>query len=457
MGIDTTSANVAMKNIYAENNNIFTPLRANSPTFDRIKKKSSGQGKRLRHAVQTASSQAVGSDFEEAWRELVSQNLGPQFAGMSFPWDEYHAHWSIEAKAMLQMPNKGPGSFLNAMRKLITSSRETVQKMRYLHMFGDRNGHIAVGRTITKVTNAATFPGHAFYYKVTLSDSASLPHFEVGQRLNVAASGTVSNLRGATVASVTSDIVLEVLHVEGEGDLPTVYMAVAAPSGLLASNNDSDIANGAYFYRLGDFAKRGTFLPGLQSWCPENTTDSFFSSDRKRSVGSVVSGRNNELAGFYFDASGAHSSSAKDLTRFEKTVDRIIEAAGIARQRGAMPKYYVVNPRLFGSLVGELGQKVETRIEEDGLKVYLIHGGTGYISLYQDDYCPVDNVFGIRHNDWSFVSLGDLFDPFDEDGDAMRRLQGETKVGGSLSSYATLVTANPLNLVRIKVPNVMPV
>lgn len=457
MGLSSENANLLLKNLYEENNNLFTPLRGSSPTFSRIKKKSIGKGKNLTHALQTAPSQAVGGDFQVAWNELVSQHLGPQFAGMSLPWDEYHAHWSLHVKAQKQMPMKGSGSFLNISRKLISSARETAQKMRYLHLFGDRNGHIGVGRVIDRVNSSTVFPGHAFYYKVTLSDSASLPHFEVGQRLNVAATGTVNTLRQATVGANTEDIVLEVLHVEGEGNLPTVYMAAVEPSGLLYANNDTVIDHGAYFYRIGDFAKRGTFLPGFRSWCPENTTDAFFLADRKRSVGSSVAGRNNELAGFYFDATGAHNASSKGLQRFENTIDRIIEAAGIAKERGSMPSYYTVNPRLFRSLAGELGYKVETRIESDGLQIYLIHGGTGYIQLYQDDYCPVDEVYGIRHQDWSIVSLGDLFDPFDSDGNAMRRLQGENRIGGSISSYATLVTANPLNFIRIKVPNVMPV
>ena len=457
MSITTESANVVMKNLYETHNNIFTSLRGTSPTFERVKKSGIGKGRHLRHALQTAPSQAVGGSFEDAWNELVSENLGPQFANMTFSWDEYHAHWSIQSKAMKQMPSKGPGSFLNAMRKLISSTRETVQKMRNLHMFGDRNGHLGVGRSITKVVDATVFPGNSFYYKVTLSDSANLPHFEVGQRLNLAAAVDSTELREATVGTVTANIVLEVLHVEGEGDLPTIYMGVAEPSGLVASNNDSDLDDGSYFYRIGDFAKKGTFLPGFQSWCPEDTTDSFFASDRKRSVGSTVAGRNNELAGFYFDASGAHSSSAKNLTRFSKTIDRITEAAAIARQRGSRPDYYCVNPRLFQVLSEELGHKVETRILDDGLQIYLIHGGNGYISLYQDDYCPVDEVFGLKFSDWRFVSLGDLFDPFDPDGNAMRRLQGETKVGGSINSYATFITSNPLNLVRIKVPNPMPV
>lgn len=463
MSLSVDNANVVLKRVYENQNNLTAKLRGVSPTYARIRKKQVPGGRTLNHSVQTGSAQSVSSNFKEAFDAAVNNTLGPHFSGLRFPWDEYHASWSIQSKAIKQMPMKGPGSFINASRRLVTSTEETVEKMRTLHMFSDRQGYIgkvtgyttASDRVIAGADRDFGLEPTEAFYKFQLTDPSHITQFEKGLRFQMAASLTASSVAKTTGADPT-DLTFEVKHVSGDEKDPVLYASIVSPGIAHPGRAVTTDFSNYYIFRVGDFANKGTFLPGFKSWCPSTLAndDNFFGLNRSEGKLNPVQ-RNNNLAGYYFDLTGAYSSSADDFKRFQKTIDRIIEAAGIAEQRGASPDYYCVHPRLFRYLVTELGQKVELEIKDDGLKVYKIHGGNGYISLYQDSYCPIDEVFGLNFNDWAFVSLGDFIDKFDHDGNVMRRVQGENLISGAVSSYATLICANPNNFIRMKVPTVL--
>ena len=441
--ITTTDANQVLKDFYSMEDNLKTKLRGVSPTFDRIKVKTVGKGRQFVQPVQRGSGQAVSADFDEAYSLAVNNELGPKFRDFKFAWDEYHAHWSMQVKAKKQMKSRGPGSFINSVRRVIDSARESAERMRYLHLFGNGRGYI--GRVDGASTGAASpaYPGFTAVIEINLRDVHTLPQFEAGTRFVVIpnSSATVANRKG-TVTKI-----YEVIHVDGQAEKPKIWAGLVQPStGVVAG--DLNIGAGSQLYRVGDLASKGKFMPGFEGWCP-NTVATDFGGARR--YAGQTSNRIHELAGFYFNASGAHSQSATDLSRFEHNYQRLLEAAALAYQRGSRPEYYVVNPRTFRKLIdaGDTGAKVESKTTKDGLAVYSLHGAGGYVNVYVDAYCPNSVAYGLKHSDWCIVSLGPFLDPIKPDGSLYDRVRGKNMIEGAISSYATLVTKNPLNLVRV--------
>lgn len=442
--ISTAEANNVLKDFYSMETNLRTKLRGTSPTFDRIRLKSVGSGRQFVQPAQIGSGQAVAADFDTAYNLAVQNNLGPRFQDFKFPWDEYHSHWSFQVKAKRQMKSRGAGSFINGLRRVIDSARESAEKMRYQHMFGNGRGYLARVDGAANGVASTDFSGHSFYVKIKLRDLHTLPQFEVGTRFNVAATSFAStvNRKGSV------DKVYEVVHVDGESDSPYVFAVLIQPAtGIVVA--DLNIPANAQLFRVGDFAQKGNYLQGFEGWCPKTVTGTF--GGQTRTAGGSAGGRIHELAGFYFDGSGTYAQSATDLKRFEHNYQRLLEAAALAYQRGARPKYYVVNPKTFRKLAdaGDTGAKVESKTMADGLAVYSLHGAGGYVNLYVDAYCPVDVAYGLRHEDWCLVSLGNFLDPLKPDGSIYDRVNGKNMIEGAISSYATLVTRNPLNLVRV--------
>lgn len=455
MSIRSADANAVLKEFYSLEDNLNEKLRGISPTISRFKTKIVGKGRRINHPLQKSSAQAVSADFGTAYLEAINNSLGPGYAKMQIGWDEYHAAWQADMKAMKQLPARGKGSFIHLTRRMIESTRETCLKVRTSHFFGDRVGNIGVVDDAT-TTSAADFKdlsgsNVAHYTKIVLADRSQLLQFERGTRFQVA---------GATASRVDrkgqTDKIFEVLHVEDQGEgtgekEAAIYAHLVAPSsGIVAA--DLTIADDHLIFRVGDFANKGNYTPGIFSWCPDSlmNADNFFGVDRKIGDLSGV-GRQTALAGYYFDATGAHNNSATDLKAFEKDVDRVLEAAAIAYQSGARCEYFACHPRTFKKLVADIGSKVEHTTEDDGLRVYTIHGGNGYVKLYLDPYCPEQEVVGLKHSDWTIVSLGEFIDIFNPDGNVFHRVPGQRMVNGMLSSYCALICSNLKNVVRIKV------
>lgn len=439
MGITNADANNVLKDFYSMETNLKTKLRGQSPTFDRIKIKPVGSGRQFVQPVQTGSGQAVASDYAEAYRQAVNEQLGPRFQDFKFTWDSYHAHWSFQVKAKKQMKDIGPGSFINGVRRVIDSARETAERMRYQHLFGNGRGYLARIAEAATGQAGADFPGYTAFVKIYLRDLHTLPQFEAGTRFVMipTSSATTAAVKGSTTK------IFECLHVDGESEKPTIYAGLVQPaSGVVAA--DLNIPAGAQLYRVGDLANKGNYMVGFEGWCPSAVTT--LGGQTRVSGGRRI----HELAGFYFNATGAHSNTATDLARFEHNYQRLLEASALAYQRGARPKYYVVNPKTFRKLIdeGDTGAKVESKTMSDGLPVYSLHGAGGYVNVYVDAYCPADVAYGLEHDDWCIVSLGPFLDPL-RDGGAFDRVQGKNLIEGAISSYATLVTRNPLNLVRV--------
>ena len=342
MGVTTADENQVLKDYYAMETNLRTKLRGVSPTFDRIKVKTVS-GRQFVQPAQIGSGQSVSGSFEEAYNLAVQNSLGPKFQDFKFKWDDYHAHWSFETKAKKQMKRAGPGSFINGVRRVIDSARESAERMRYQHLFGNGRGYLARVSVAAAGVAASTYPGHSFVVEINLRDIHTLPQFEVGTRFEVIArsSDTTAVRKGNTTK------VWEVLHVDGQAEEPKVWAGLIAPSSGVVVG-DLSIPAGAQLYRVGDLAQKGNYMPGFESWCP-NTVATDFGGQRR--YAGQTSNRIHELAGFYFNASGAHASNAKDLTRFEHNYQRLLEAAALAYQRGARPEYYVMNPRTFRKMI----------------------------------------------------------------------------------------------------------
>lgn len=451
-GVD---ADAVMKILYANEHNLFGRLYEGSPTFRTIPRDTNGQGKAYDQPYFVGTGGAVSFDFKVGFELAVNQAVGPGYASAKFGWDNQHAHWSIDTKQKKQMPARGKGSYISAMRQLMERAKERMERLRLAHIFGDGSGAIGqIDGAPTGVTNTeATFK---------LTTHTQTIYFEQNVTLEFASSRTTTTVHTGGAAGATQAKYVRITAVDRKRNTVTVKAVDddGSDQTSTAANLRLLLADNTYIFNKGDVVNIPATGPdglspytgtrvfgGFDAWRPLTlpTNDSFYGINRNQDPV--------RLSGVVHEVSAVNAKRAYQET--------IIAACYLQRTLGGRLANIVMNPLHFRDFQFELGDQVEYKKMDvsgsnqgvPGFRAIKIAYGQGDIMIHQDIHCPPGQAWGYVPSDWKLCSLDQFIHIWNEDGRVVDRIQGENKVGGAISSYAALICKNPINLARIKLPD----
>ena len=449
-GVD---ADAVMKILYAKKHNLFGRMYEGSTLFRAIPRDTGGQGKAMDQPYIVSTGGVVAYDFKKGFDIAVNRATGPGYASAKFGWDNQFAHWSIDSKQKKQMPSRGKGSYVNAVRQILDRTKERMERLRLAHLYGDGSGALGQIKSVDSghTTTSATFE---------LMNHVQPIYFEKGIFLEF----TTNSTDTVPLTAGSSPVIqrFQVESVDRKANKVTVKPVSSTGADVTAADAAHIIAlikANNYIFGEGDVVNIPNVGPeslspytgtrvfgGFAAWRPESlpANDSFYGIDRNQDP-VRLSGVVHELSSF---------SSTRPYQ------DTLIAAAYRQRTLGGRIKNIVMNPLHHRDFVYELSGSTEYRKIDmkgsakgvPGFRAIQIAYGQGDLMIHEDIHCPPGVAWGYVASDWKLCSLDQFIHVWNEDGRIVDRIQGENRFGGSIQSYAALICRNPINLARIKLP-----
>ena len=369
----------------------------------------------------------------------------------------------MDTKQRKQMPGRGKGSYIGAVRQMIDRTKYRIGQRRLKQIFEDGNGSLGqISGTAATAEGTNTVTGRRFRLK--LAQHTHTIYFQRDTQFNVATSSTATTaVRAGTVAT---DLIFQVTDIDRSKNEIVVKSVKddgtdGAAAGTTTANLAAALAANNWLFEKGDLVNIATqgpdglspygatrVMPGFAAWCPKTltSTDNFFGINRNQDR--VF------LAGVY------HSQGSFDTEKVYQNT--LLSAAYMQTALGGRISSVVMNPLHFRDFVFEL-DKTNTRYNKidmqgsakgvPGFKAIEIAHNKVNVKVHTDLHCPPGDAWGYVPSDWKICSLDEFIHTWQDDGRIVDRIQGEPKVAGSIQSYATMICKNPRNLARIALPN----
>jgi hypothetical protein len=402
MALDMTSFASALK-VWYTSDRVQNLTYTNNPLLAMISKMENFRGKNLPIPIIYGNPQRRSQDFATAQAGTSTSKI------TDFVLTRNH-DYSMAAidNETLEASKGDAAAFMEAAVTEIDGAINSIVRSLAISLY--RNGSGSVGQVAN--TSFATT-------SLTLTQSADVTNFEVGQVLQLSATdGTGSVETGTlTVTAVNRDT----------GVLTTsVALATAIPT----------IATSDYIFQNGDY---GLKVKGLLAWLPSTspTNTPFFSVDR-----SVDPTR---LAGIRYDGSAMPIEEA------------IIGAIHRVAREGGTPTHCFMSFEKWDELVKSLGTKVQyiddivkTGDATVSFKGVMVHGPKGPVKVIPDQNCPSDRGFLLQLDTFKLYSLGKAPQILDADGLRMLRQNSADAVECRIGYYAQVGCNAPGRNANIK-------
>ena len=304
-------------------------------------------------------------------------------------------------------------AFLSASTTEIDNIIKSVGDSIAKGLYGDGSG--AIGQIASTTTIGST--------SCDLEDPSTVFNFEVGMKLDLAASKTGGSVR-STQTTITA--VDRSKFKPGDTDQLTASANWNANSG----------ATGDYLYQEGDY---DAVITGLDAWVPSSSPSSasFFGVDR-----SVDPTR---LGGQRYDGSS------------DTIIEALIEGMAITAREGGHPDHIFLSFAEFVKLEKALGAQVKREVKRsDSLSGYdsldLI-GPSGTAKVIPDKDCADGVAYILEIGTWTLASIGEVVQLTQLDGNRVLRQASDDGIEVRVHSYAQLGCSAPGWNCRVTLPS----
>ncbi len=371
MQADSTSAESILKDYYTDETVRDLGYEENA-FYSMVSKLTSFTGKKYIQPVQYGRPQGRSADSAKA----LANKTANQYIDFEVTMASDYASHSISRKVIKESSNNR-GAFFKEQTREIDSMLKSLVRSCAIALY--RNGSGAIGQVHATTAISGT--------TITLNEPEDVVNFEIGQVLVSADAETTGSLHAGAVSTMTVTAVDE--------DAGTITVN-AVNTGLGASD---------YLFVEGD---RNAKLKGLLAHFPTTaptTGDSFFNVDRSVHV--------TRLAGHRLSATNVPIREA--IRRMSARIGRSGGAPDSAF--GSHQKYRDLELELDNKVVFHT-QNVTANIGFTGIKLVGIRKP---ITVYADHNCPDAAMPVVTMDTLKLVSLGQIPDMFDNDGNTLLR------------------------------------
>lgn len=349
--LDVAAADAALKQIYPSRRVKFVGYE-NNPLLALMPKDENFVGRNMPIVIWFGGNQGASRDFATA-----QANKSPgKYEDFLLTRVKDYGLSSIGNEAILASAND-EGSFLKMSRSEVDNTVRTVARNLAVSMYRNHGGARGIVGSISSTA-------------LTLSNSADVVNFEVGQVLKQSTADGTSGALGSGEATIT---------------------AVDRRAGILTAAAWTNFTAADYLFRKGDF---GVSTYGLADWVPTTTpggSDSFLSVNR-----SVDS----RLYGMYHDG------------RAQTYIEAIEDLDAKLNVEGGSPSHLLVNPRDFNVIRKQLGSDVVyNKVASPDLATISfgsikLMGMSGEVNVVSDRNCPQGFGYLLDLSTWVAASLG---------------------------------------------------
>lgn len=362
------------------------------PFMARVKKKTDFTEKKRHIALRYNAGQGAAESFSVAKTNASSS----QYEDFVLTISSEHYYGTLDG-LLLERTKDDRAALVNALDDETEGSLETLAGILNADLFRDGSGSLGIISNSTPTTT------------VTLTDVNDVVNFHKDMVLVAATSAT------ASVRSDSSKNTAKIKAVDRDAGKLTLTTNVSTAF-------TSSWAKSDHLFRHGD-AQDGASSPsrlvGLDGWLPSSApgTTAFFSVDRSQDT--------TKLGGVRYDGSSDGSIE-----------EALIKAAQRMKREGsgAKPTDIYMNPSDMGSLIIELGNRLErddnvaVQGADVGIRAINLRTPAGDMKVFQDAQCPSGVAYMLRIDTWTLHSLGPAPRPWSMDGLNTLRLSGSDGV-----------------------------
>lgn len=346
--------------------------------------------------------QSVGHDITQVLAN-VSTHKNEQF---NIDDDKFvHMYGAIEITGKALLGSRSEAfSVMKAKDLEMQGLMATMGKRLHEELWGDANGYLARGATLTDGASDAVY---------TFTNKADVNKFAVGQELKASANANGSSARtGSYTVSARS---------RSAGTITVDGTAKAS-----SSWGDTD-----YLFIDGDQGTTHVKVSGVPAWIPlaEPSATAYFGVDRTQDV--------TKFAGYRVDSSG------QEIRQSLHQLCTLIDEGGMGT-----PDTVFIHPLAGDVLADQLESKAETlsygkKGEMNFTGFRLNHFAVGPMDFLFDYACPIDKAYALSKDTWELAHMGEYPHLIEDDGQVAVRSATADSIQIRSRAFVQLVCTNP--------------
>jgi hypothetical protein len=391
------------KEIWASNRLQALALGKSKRTFSNlVKKREVMGGKGYLVPLWWENPQSVGHSISDVLAN-VSSHKNEQFNVSDDDFVHMYGAVEIAGKALLGSRSEAY-AVMKAKDLEMQGLMNTMGKRLHEELWGDGNGYLARGTTLTDGSGEAVY---------TFTNKSDVNKFGIGQVLKASANANGSSARNGEYT---------VTEISRSAGTITINGTAKASS----SWGDTD-----YLFIDGDQGTTEVKVSGIPAWIPlaEPSATAFFGVDRTQHV--------TRFAGYRVDQPG------QEIRQSLHQLCTLIDEGGMGT-----PNTVILHPLAGDVLADQLDSKAETlqfgkKGEMNFTGFRLNHFASGPMDFLFDYACPVDRAYALDKDSWELIHMGAYPHLIEDDGQVAVRSATADSIQIRSRAFVQLVCNNP--------------